>query len=78
MGYPAARKCNPSNKALKQSGWKLAPLPADAAGANVGPIHDSFSLMSPTDFPTRRPIPTLLFDRGDSDHAVRIVLCTVC
>ena len=30
LGYPAARKCNPSNTALKQKGWALAPLDGGA------------------------------------------------
>ena len=30
LGYPAARKCNPSNSALKQKGWALAPLDGGA------------------------------------------------
>ena len=26
LGYPAAKKCDPSNSALKQKGWALKPL----------------------------------------------------
>ena len=31
LGYPAAKKCDPSNSALKQKGWALKPLKANAS-----------------------------------------------
>jgi hypothetical protein len=34
LGFPAARKCNPSNSALKQKGWALKPLVQGGESSN--------------------------------------------
>ena len=35
FGYPAARKCNPGNPALKQTGWSLKPLAGGGGGTTA-------------------------------------------
>jgi hypothetical protein len=34
LGFPAARKCNPTNPALKQTGWALKPIGAESGGSS--------------------------------------------
>jgi len=45
FGFPAARKCAPSNTGLKQAGWSLAPLPN--APKPTSPTATAVSLAAP-------------------------------
>ena len=47
-GYPAARACNPSNPALKQTGWALRPLAAKTRSVPAGSVPEGkVSLVAP-------------------------------
>ena len=48
MGFPAARKCNPTNPALKQTGWALKPIGAPESGGSSSSDDPDGSLVALT------------------------------